>query len=133
MEPWKLQELLWTVAFLGITYIPLQCIAIWKCRGVMRVAAGLPLLVMIPMFVGAVQPLNYDTGSLYGMFFVCPYLPAMLYLIAVSLAGTRLPKICPHCGHKRRIKSFQMTGASAKCEHCGKDMSDSAASESGAP
>lgn len=126
MEPWKWQQLLGTVAFLGITYIPLQCVAIWKCRGIARVAAALPLLVMVPMIIGACRPTAYENGSLFGMFFVCPYLPVMIYLIAVSLAGTRLPKVCPHCGHKRRIKSFQMTNSSTNCENCGRDLLENA-------
>lgn len=131
MEPWKWQQLLWTAGFLSVTYIPLQCVAIWKCRGVARVAAALPLLAMIPMLYGALQPLSYDSGSLFGMYFVCPYLPSMIYLIAVSLIGSRVPNVCPHCGHKRRIKSFQMTGGSPLCENCGKDMQKQAALESG--
>ena len=122
MEPWKWQQLLWTAGFLGITYIPLQCVAIWKCRGVARVAAGLPLLVMVPMLYGAILPSNYQSGSLFGMYFVFVYFPAMIYLFAVSLVGSHVPKVCPHCGHQRRIKSFQLPGGSTRCESCGKDM-----------
>ena len=134
MELWKWQQLLWTAGFLGVTYIPLQIVAIWKCRGVARVAAALPLFVMVPLLVGAVQPVNYDTGSLFGMFCVCPYLPAMIYLSAVSLAGTQLPGICPHCGHKTPVKSFQMTRSSSLCENCGKDfMKDVSATSESAP
>ncbi|MDZ4686111.1 MAG: hypothetical protein SH850_13670 [Planctomycetaceae bacterium] len=127
MEPWMWPQMLWTVGFLCVTYLPLQCVALWKCRGVARVAAALPILVMIPMLYGAVQPLNYDDGSLFGMYFVCPYLPAMIYLVAVSLAGPRLPKVCPHCGHKQRVKSFELTRSTSGCKACGKDLLEHAA------
>jgi len=127
MEPWMWQQMLWTVGFLCVTYLPLQCVALWKCRGVARVAAALPLLVMIPMLYGALQPLNYHDGSLFGMFFVCPYLPAIIYLVAVSLARPRLSKVCPHCGHKRQATSFRMTRSTTSCEACGIDLLDHAA------
>jgi hypothetical protein len=87
--------MLWTVGFLGITYVPLQCVVLWKCRGAARVAAALPLLFMVPMIIAGLQPSAYHSGSLYGMFFICPYLPAMIYLVAVSSAGPRAPKVCP--------------------------------------
>ncbi len=32
MEPWMWKQMLWTVGFVGITYLPLQCVVLWKCR-----------------------------------------------------------------------------------------------------
>ena len=122
MEPWMWKQMLWTVGFLGITYVPLQCVVLWKCRGAARLAAAFPLLFMVPMIIAGLQPAAYQSGSLYGMFFICPYLPAMIYLVAVASAGPRVPNICPHCGHKVRVKSFQMTRSSTHCAKCGNDL-----------
>lgn len=77
-------------------------------------AAALPLLFMVPMIIAGLQPSDYHSGSLYGMFFICPYLPAMIYLVAVSSVGPRIPKVCLHCCHKTRFKSF--------CAKCGNDL-----------
>ena len=74
------------------------------------------------MIIAGLQPAAYHSGSLYGMFFFCPYLPAMIYLVAVSSAGPRVPKVCPHCGHKTQVKSFQMTRPSTLCASCGNDL-----------
>ena len=87
MEPWIWKQMLWTVGFLSATYLPLQCVVLWRSRGATRVAAALPLLVMVPMIVAGLRPDAYRSGSLYGMLFFCPYLPAMIYLVAVSCVG----------------------------------------------
>ncbi len=118
MDSWDWNEILWTLGFLGITYLPLQCVALWKCRGGARVAAALPLLVMVPMWFSDFQPLDFDLGSRTAMYFVCPYLPAMIYLTVVSLVGTRRANVCPRCGHKAPSKSFKMTRSTARCEKC---------------
>ena len=94
-------------------------------------AAALPLLFMVPMIIAGLQPSAYHSGSLYGMFFICPYLPAIIYLVAVSSVGPRVPKVCPHCGHTTRIKSFQMTRSTTLCTNCGKDLLENAVSEPG--
>lgn len=132
MEPWMWKQMLWTVGFLGITYVPLQCVVLWKCRGAARVAAALPLLFMVPMIVAGLQPSAYRSGSLYGMFFFCPYLPAMIYLVAVASVGPRVPKVCPHCGHKPKAKSFRIASSTANCEKCGKDLLENATNEADA-
>ena len=120
MEPWS--ETLWALGFLSITYLPLQVAALWNCRGGARVAAALPLIVMVPMWFGDFQPLDFDLGSRIAMYFVCPYLPAMAYLIVLSFVGIRRPSLCPHCGHKARTKSFQMTSCTTCCPKCGHDL-----------
>ncbi len=93
-------------------------------------AAALPLLFMVPMIVAGLQPSAYRSGSLYGMFFFCPYLPAMIYLVAVASVGPRVPKVCPHCGHKPKTKSFRIASSTANCEKCGKDLLERAAGAS---
>ena len=127
MEPWN--EMLWALGFLSITYLPLQGAALWKCRGGARVAAALPLFAMVPMWFGDFQPLDFHLGSRTAMYFVCPYFPAMIYLIVVSLVGTRRQGLCPHCGHKAQTKSFQMTSCSTRCLKCGLDLLASAADQ----
>ena len=108
--------MLWIVGFLGITYVPLQCVVLWKCRGAARVAAALPLLFMVPMIIAGLQPSSYHSGSLYGMFFFCPYLPAMIYLIAVSSVGF------PGCGtwpvSNRSKLPRLLSGFSFDCPTC---------------
>lgn len=54
--------------------------------------AALPLPFMIPIIVAGFQPSAYRDGSLYGMYFYCPYLPAMIYLIGLCLGSLLEPK-----------------------------------------
>ena len=113
-------EMLLPAGFLVLTYVPLQCVVLWKCRGAARVAAVLPLLFMVPMLFDSLQPLDFDLGSAWAMYFVCPYLPTMIYLVVFSLVGPRRSKACPHCGHRPRVKSFQIASCKTNCEQCGK-------------
>jgi hypothetical protein len=116
MEPWIVERMLWNVGFLCATYVPLQVAALWRQRGINRIAAAAPLLFMVPMIIGACSPDAYRDGSLFGMYFFCPYLPAMLYL---SIAALSAPKLCPHCGKLIRRGSFQRTPTT--CPHCARD------------
>ena len=129
MEPWIWKQMLWTVGFLSATYLPLQCVVLWRSRGATRVAAALPLLFMVPMIVAGLRPDAYRSGSLYGMFFFCPYLPAMIYLVAVSCVGPRRPSVCPHCGHKLRVRSFRPVRSADECEKCGQHWSKTVAEQ----
>ena len=122
MEPWTSNQILWAGGLLVITYLPLQCVALWKCRGAGRIAAALPLLLMIPTMIGVFLRWDYDLGIPSGMFLLCPYLPAMIYLLAVWYAGPRCPSVCPHCGHKPKAKSFRIASSATNCEKCGKDL-----------
>jgi hypothetical protein len=121
MEPWTSHQILWAGGFLVCTYLPLQGVAIGKCQGATRVVAALPLLVMIPMLLGVFLRRDYDLGISIGTLFVCPYLPTMIFLLAVSYAGPRQPIHCPHCGHRARAKSFRIVSNTAQCEQCGKE------------
>jgi hypothetical protein len=76
---------------------------------------------MIPMLLGVFLRWDYDLGIPLGTLFACPYLPTMIFLLAVSYAGPRQPMICPHCGHRPRAKSFRIANATAICEKCGKE------------
>lgn len=114
MEPWIWDRMIWSVGLLCLTYLPLQIAAIWRQRGVSRIAAGLPMLFMVPLLVGACRPDAYRDGSLFGMYFYCPYLPVMFYLAVAVLS---VPPYCPHCGKMLRRRSFQRLPAD--CPHCG--------------
>jgi hypothetical protein len=129
MEPWMWKQMLWTLGFVCATYLPVQYLALRKCRGAARGAAALPLLVMVPMIIAGLQPSAYHSGSLYGMLFVCPYLPAMIYLLAMSYVGPRRPSICPHCGNKTQVRSFRMAPSATLCEKCGKELLQPAAAD----
>lgn len=104
MDAHTRNQMISNVGFLLITYVPLQIAAIWRQQGLSRLAAAAPLLVMVPMITGACYASVYSDGSLFGMYFVCPYLPAMLYLAAAVL---NVPKNCPQCGQPLRRASFQ--------------------------
>lgn len=123
MEPWIWNRMLWTVGFLCVTYLPVQFFALWKLRGGRRAMAALPLLFMVPMIVAGLQPAAYRDGSLYGMYFLCPYLPAMVYLLAVSF-DPRRTTVCQHCGHKMRVVSFQRARSVSRCNKCGQLSGD---------
>jgi hypothetical protein len=123
IETWIWPRLIASVAFLCVTYIPLQIAAIWRQRGFGRVGAVLPLLVMVPMIYGACQPAAYRDGSLFGMYFFCPYLPVMLYLAALATGNTAQ---CVNCGQTILRRSFR--GLPRICPHCGKDRKASASS-----
>lgn len=130
MEPWTSIQILCAAGFLASTYLPVQCVALWKCRGTGRVAAALPLLVMIPTMIVVFLRWDYDLGIPSGMFFLCPYLPAMIYLLAVSYVGPRCSGVCPHCGHKPKAKSFRIASSTTNCEKCGKDLLQNAPANS---
>ncbi len=83
---------------------------------------------MVPMIICGLQPSNFRDGSLYKLGFFCPYLPAMVYLVAV-LVDPRRPKVCPHCGRKTRVTSFQMMRSATRCDKCGKPLSENALAE----
>ncbi len=92
MESWIWSRMLRAMGFLCATYLPLQGFALWKTRGLRRVMAALPLPFMIPIIVAGFQPSAYRDGSLYGMYFYCPYFPAMFYLIGLCLGSPLAPK-----------------------------------------
>ena len=79
------------IGFLLITYVPLQAAAIWAVKHpAWRIAAGLPILPMLPVIILGIQPNTHRDGSLYGMLLMIVYAPAMLYLAAflfVALAN----------------------------------------------
>lgn len=113
MESWIWDRMVKAVTFLLVTYVPLQAFALWRQRRGYRFATAAPLLVMVPMIVGACTPGAYRDGSLFGMNYIFFYLPSMLYLIAAAISP---PKLCPQCGRPISRRSFQR--APAVCRHC---------------
>ena len=89
------------IGFLLITYVPLQAAAIWAVKQpAARIAAGLPIIPMLPVIFTGVQPNTHRDGSLYGILLMIVYAPTMLYLaifLCVGLANrasnTTSPKL----------------------------------------
>lgn len=74
--------------FLLFTYVPLQAAAIWSMRHtIARIAAGLPILPMLPVIISGVQPNTHRDGSLYGILLMGAYGPAMVYLAIFLVVG----------------------------------------------
>lgn len=74
--------------FLLITYVPLQAAAIWAMKRPMwRIAAGLPVLPMLPVIILGMQPNTHRDGSLYGLLLMMVYGPVMVYLAIVLVVG----------------------------------------------
>lgn len=116
------QQMLWNVGFLCITYVPLQILALWRCRGVRRVSAALPLPPMLLMIGAALQATSYRDGSLgFLMLYIFFYFPSMIWLGAV-LVDPRRPFTCPHCGKQVPVKSFQFMRSKGPCLQCGKSF-----------
>ena len=110
-----------TLIALCATYLPLQAFALWRRRGATRLAAAMPLLVMIPLIIAGLLPSNYEDGSLYKLGFFCPYLPVMIYLVMI-LIDPRRPATCQSCGHTERVTSFQSRRTGKHCRKCGQDL-----------
>jgi hypothetical protein len=110
-----------SVMFLLATYAPLQATAIIRQQGTYRLFAGLPLLGMVPMIIGAMSPGAYQDGSLFGMYFCFPYLPSMIYCGVLAFSQ---PTFCPSCRRQIIRKSFQPLPT--VCPHCSAALSPSA-------
>jgi hypothetical protein len=114
MEDWMWSRMLWNVGFLGATYLPLQFVAIRRAKSrYSKIMAGLPLLVMVPVLVGAMSPNAYRDGSLFGMAYICPYLPSIIWLGVACLAADRP---CPVCGTP--LPKMALSRAGLKCPRC---------------
>lgn len=116
MPEYIFHRMLNALAFLGVTYVPLQVYALWKCRGSRRVLAALPIPIMTLMILGAADRKAYEDGSLFGMNYIFFYLPSMLWLVG-ALCDPRSPTTCPKCGHVVPVKSFQFF-RSKRCDKC---------------
>ncbi len=70
-------------AFFLLTYGSLQVAAIVCCKRWLRAAAALPLIVTVPIIIVGANPNSHGDGSLYGLVIYFPYLPVMIYLVAI--------------------------------------------------
>ena len=93
MNPAQYEAHLWTQMFqtmglLLIIYLPLQIGAVLTVRHwLARLAAGLPIVLMLPFIVTGFQTKTYEDGSLYGIGLMVVSVPVMAYLSAFFFAG----------------------------------------------
>lgn len=93
MDPARDEIHLWTqmlqaMGFLLITYLPLQIGAILIVRHwLARLAAGLPIVLMLPVIMTGFQTKTYEDGSLFGIGLIVISAPVMFYLAVVVCAG----------------------------------------------
>lgn len=108
------------VAFLCVTYLPLQALAIYRQKGwVSKVVAGMPLVVMLPIIAAYFTKRAWQDGSLHGMNAFCLYVPSMVWVIAGSLLHDRK---CAQCG--KPLPSLTLTRAGLACPVCSKRQVD---------
>ena len=82
------EQVFQVIGFLLITYVPLQAAAIWAVRHPLgRLAAGLPMLAMLPVIISGMQPNTHRDGSLYGILLMIVYVPVMISLAIALFAG----------------------------------------------
>lgn len=122
MEDWILigDPLWWraikAVAFLCLTYLPLQALAIYRQKGwPSKIVAGMPLVFMLPVIAGYFTKRAWQDGSLHGMSVFCLYVPSMIWVIAGSMLKDRK---CARCG--RPLPSLTLTRAGLACPDCPK-------------
>jgi hypothetical protein len=82
------EQVFQVIGFLLVTYVPLQAAAIWAVKHpAARIAAGLPILPMLPVIITGLQPNTHRDGSLYGILLMIVFAPSMLYLAVFLFAG----------------------------------------------
>jgi hypothetical protein len=82
------EQVFQVMGFLLVTYIPLQSAAIWAVKHpIARLAAGLPMLPMLPVIVSGMQPNTHRDGSLYGILLMMVFAPSMIYLTIFLFSG----------------------------------------------
>lgn len=93
MTPAQYEAHLWTqmiqtMGFLLIVYLPLQIGAILLVRHwLARLAAGLPIVLMLPVMITGFQTKTYADGSLFGLGLIVISVPVMVYLAAFFFGG----------------------------------------------
>jgi hypothetical protein len=122
MEDWVLigDPLWWraiqAVAFLCLTYLPLQALAIYRQKGwPSKIVAGMPLVFMLPVIAAYFNKSVWQDGSLHGMSAFCLYVPSMVWVIAGSMLYDRK---CAQCGGP--LPSLALTRAGLACRNCSK-------------
>lgn len=87
-EAYLVSQAYWNAGLVLLVYGAPQAFAIYVQKGVAKkLIAAAPLLFMAPLFVGLCNPNAYRDGSLVGMYFICPGVPALVYVIATLLGG----------------------------------------------
>lgn len=80
-----------TMGWLLITYLPLQIGAIASVRHwLARLAAGLPIILMLPFVIKGFQPKTYRNDVFFEIGLIVVSVPAMIYLalfVVTGLAG----------------------------------------------
>jgi hypothetical protein len=93
MDPAQYEAHLWgqmikTMGLLIITYLPLQIGAILVVRHwAARLAAGLPIILMLPVTFRGFNTNTYQDGSLFGIGLLVVTVPVIFYLAVFLLAG----------------------------------------------
>ena len=93
MDPAQYEAHFWwqmikTMSLLIITYLPLQIGSILIVKHwATRLAAGLPILLMLPMMFRGFQTDTYQDGSLFGIGLLVVTVPVMFYLAVFFFAG----------------------------------------------
>lgn len=93
MDPAQYEAHLWgqmmkTMGLLIIAYLPLQTGSILIVRHwAARLAAGLPIILMLPMMFNGFQTDTYQDGSLFGIGLLVVTVPVMFYLAVIFFAG----------------------------------------------
>jgi hypothetical protein len=83
-----MEQMLQTMGFLLITWLPLQIAAIWIVKHPLaRIGAALAIIPIIPILVTGFQTKTYRDGSLFGILFMGIYVPVMIYLALFFFAG----------------------------------------------
>lgn len=82
------EQVFQVMGFLLITYVPLQTATIWAVKHpAAKIAAGLPMVPMLPVIITGIQPNSHRDGSLYGILLLIVFVPAMLYLAVFLFVG----------------------------------------------
>ncbi len=120
MSP-QLSGILTVLGVLAVVYFPIQLYVLVKTKAVWRLMAALPLIVMGPLIVMNCMPSAHENGSLAVLPLMLVTPVAVIYLALVSRSASSTASAgCPHCGHLRKAKSFQLRLAGGRCPQCGK-------------
>ena len=102
MDPARYETHLWTqmtqtMGLLLIAYLPLQIGAILIVRHwLARLAAGLPIVLMLPVMITGFQTKTYEDGSLFGIGLIVISAPVMFYLAVFVCAGLAFRSAIPN-------------------------------------
>jgi len=117
----QLSGILAVLGVLTVVYFPIQLYVLVKTKAVWRLMAALPLIIMGPLIVMNCMPSAHEDGSLGVLPLMLATPVAVIYLAVVSRSASGTASTgCPHCGHIRQAKSFQLRVTGGPCPKCGK-------------